>query len=90
LFSFVKEDAEQGLACREEATTMLRSSDYHLMLSRGRKAGLTARELNSALALQPVVGGEQLPGQTDCNGFVSGVDAQGRRTFTQVGKPLRS
>ena len=69
---------------------MWRSSDYQLMLSRGRKAGLTSRELNSALIMRPVVGGEQLPGQSDCNGFISGVDAQGRRTYTQVSEPSRS
>jgi hypothetical protein len=68
----------------------MRSSDYHLMLSRGRKAGLTARELCSALTVQPVVGGEQVPGQPDCNGFISGVDAQGHRTYTQVGKTPRA
>ena len=62
----------------------MRSSDYHSMLSRGRKAGLTARELNSAFVMQPVAGGEQPPGQPDCNGFISGVDAQGRRTYTPV------
>jgi hypothetical protein len=68
---------------------MLRSSDYHLMLSRGRKAGLTTRELYSALATQPAVPGEQAPGQADCNGFVAGVDAQGHRTWTQAGLPQR-
>jgi hypothetical protein len=69
---------------------MIRSSDYHLMLSRGRKAGLTARELNLALTMQPVAGGEQSQGQPDCNGFISGVDAQGHRTYTQVGQTPRA
>jgi hypothetical protein len=64
---------------------MLRASDYHLMLSRGRKAGLTTRELYSALAMQPAVAGEQSPGQADCNGYVPGVDQLGRRTWTQAG-----
>jgi hypothetical protein len=69
---------------------MLRASDYHLMLSRGRKAGLTTRELYSALAMQPAVGGDRAPGQSDCNGFVWGVDEQGRRTWTQPGSVQRS
>jgi hypothetical protein len=68
---------------------MVRSSSYHLMLSRGRKAGLTARELNSALATQPVIGEEQARGQTDCNGFISVVDAHGHRTYRQVEAPRR-
>jgi hypothetical protein len=65
---------------------MVRSSDYHRMLSRGRKAGLTARELNLSLALQPVVGNERSLAQADCNGFISGVDAQGHRIFTPIGE----
>ena len=60
---------------------MMQSSNYHLLVSRGRKAGLTTRELNSALSMRPVLGHEQLPGQSDCNGFVSGVDARGYRTY---------
>ena len=32
---------------------MPRTSDYNLLLNRGRKAGLTTRELYSALATQP-------------------------------------
>jgi hypothetical protein len=69
---------------------MVRSSEYHLMLSRGRKAGLTARELNSAFVMRPVVGGEHQPGQADCNGFISGVDAQGHRTLTPISEAPRS
>ncbi len=68
---------------------MPRSSDYHLLLSRGRKAGLTTRELYSALATQPAGAGEQVPGQTDCNGYVPGVDEQGRRTWNQAGVTQR-
>src|ERR1700722_15338993 len=74
----------------EKAPQMLRTSTYHLMLSRGRKAGLNTRELYSALATRPAVGGEQAHGQADCNGFVSGVDAQGHQTWTQVGQSSRS
>jgi hypothetical protein len=68
---------------------MPRTSDYQLLLNRGRKAGLTTRELYSALATQPAVGGEQIPGQPDCNGYVAGVDEQGRRTWSQVGVARR-
>jgi hypothetical protein len=68
---------------------MPRTSDYNLLLSRGRKAGLTTRELYSALATQPAVGGEQTLGQADCNGFVAGVDEQGRRTWSQIGVTRR-
>jgi hypothetical protein len=64
---------------------MLRPSDYQRLLSRGRKAGLTTRELYSALAMQPAVAGEHTPGQSDCNGFISGVNEQGYQTWTQPG-----
>jgi hypothetical protein len=69
---------------------MIRSNNYHLMLSRGRKAGLTAGELNASLSMQPVASGEREPGQPDCNGFVSGVDAQGHRTSTPIAQPPRT
>jgi hypothetical protein len=65
---------------------MMRHSDYHLLVSRGRKAGLTTRELNSALSSRPVLGSEQQPGQLDCNGYVTGIDANGHRTFRQAGQ----
>jgi len=55
-------------------------SDHHLLLSRGRKAGLTASELSSALSACPVQGKERLLGQADGNGFVSGTDSGGHRT----------
>jgi hypothetical protein len=65
---------------------MMRHRDYNLMLSQGRKAGLTSRELNSALSMQPVEGGEQ-PGQPDCNGYISEIDASGHRTLRQADQP---
>src|SRR5262245_29170782 len=46
----------------EEATAMMNQSTYHLLLSRGRKAGLSTRELNSALSVRPVTGDEQQSG----------------------------
>ena len=69
---------------------MMHPSNYHLLLSRGRKAGLTTRELNSALSIHPVGGNEQQPGQSDCNGFVPGVDARGRRTYHPAVQAPRS
>lgn len=63
---------------------MTRNSDYHLMLSRGRKAGLSARELNQALATRPVEGGERSPGQNDANGYICSVDAGGHRIYRQA------
>jgi hypothetical protein len=63
-----------------EATAMTRPSTYQQLLSRGRKAGLTAAELNAALSTHPVQG-EPQPGETDCNGFVSRPDATGHRTY---------
>jgi hypothetical protein len=68
---------------------MMSPSKYHLLLSRGRKAGLSARELNSALSVRPVMGDEQLPGQSDCNGYVSGIDARGHRTLRPAEPPAR-
>jgi hypothetical protein len=68
---------------------MRSQSTYHLLLSRGRKAGLTARELNSALSSRPVEGDEQQPGQADCNGYVSGIDARGHRTVRPASETPR-
>jgi hypothetical protein len=53
-------------------------SNYHAMLTRGRKAGLTTRELYSALATRPIEGGEPTAGRADCNGYVSTVNPQGQ------------
>lgn len=69
---------------------MLNQSAYHQLLNRGRKAGLNARELISALSIRPVVGTEQLPGQSDCNGYISDVDARGHRTYRPVSEPPRT
>jgi hypothetical protein len=56
-------------------------SNYQSMLSRGRKAGLNTRELNSALAGQPVSGDEHGPGQPDCNGSVWTINEHGQRVY---------
>src|SRR5262245_43453753 len=67
------------------STKMTLHSNYQTLINRGRKAGLNTRELYSAISVHPVEGREQLPGQADPNGFVSGVDAHGHR----VSRPNR-
>lgn len=69
---------------------MMNQSTYHLLLSRGRKAGLSTRELNSALSVRPVTGDEQQSGRSDCNGYVSGIDARGHRTVRPAAPPGRA
>ena len=56
-------------------------SNYQSLLNRGRKAGLTTRELNLALASRPVSGEEQSPGQPDCNGSVWTINEHGQRVY---------
>jgi hypothetical protein len=51
------------------------------MLDRGRKAGLGTTELYQALASRPHAVGDMAPGQTDCNGFITQIDANGQRTY---------
>jgi DNA-binding transcriptional MerR regulator len=58
---------------------MYRASDYQRLLDRARKAGLSAREINSAMSGQPA--GEDRT-QADANGFVWMIDARGHRTLT--------
>ncbi len=60
---------------------MSQHSDYRTLISRGRKAGLNTRELYSALSSRSEETSEQMLGQTDCNGFVSGHNAKGQRVF---------
>lgn len=60
---------------------MNQRSNYQSLLSRGRKAGLNTRELNSALAGQPVSGDDQSPGQPDCNGSVWSINEHGQRVY---------
>jgi hypothetical protein len=63
---------------------MSRHSNYHALINRGRKAGLTTRELYSALAAQPVEGAEQ-SGRADSNGFILSVNARGHATYRPAG-----
>jgi hypothetical protein len=60
-------------------------SDYNTMINRGRKAGLSTRELYPAMATRPVEGSQQVPGQADCNGFVSSVTLRGHRVYQPAG-----
>jgi hypothetical protein len=59
----------------------MQRSNYQSLLNRGRKAGLTTRELNSALASRPVSGEEQSPGRPDCNGSVWTINEHGQRVY---------
>jgi hypothetical protein len=82
--------AEEQPQAAEEATEMLHRSNYNLLVSRGRKAGLTARELNSALSSRPPLGEETQPGQPDCNGFVWDINEQGQRVYRLAQGPSAS
>jgi hypothetical protein len=80
----LERNREEALLARAEEPAMTRSN-YHLMIDRGRKAGLSTRELYPALLTQPIEGNEQ-PGQMDCNGVVSTVTPEGHRGY----RPSRS
>ncbi len=59
------------------------SSDNHIrqLLNRGRKAGLSLRELYSALATLPAEASSHSEPQVDGNGYIATVDEQGRREY---------
>lgn len=59
-------------------------SNHQSLLNRGRKAGLNTRELNSALAGQPVTQGDQTTSQPDCNGSVWTIDENGHRVLQKT------
>jgi hypothetical protein len=69
---------------------MSHTSRYRNLLSMGRKAGLTTRELYSALATRPAESNEQLLGQTDTNGYVEGYTQQGQRVYRPLNRPTAS
>lgn len=54
---------------------------YQILINRGRKAGLTTRELYSAMAGRPVEGSDDLLGRADCNGYVPSISPQGQRIY---------
>lgn len=66
------------------------TTDYRTMINRGRKAGLTTRELYSAMSTRPMEGSDQILGQSDCNGFVSSFNQHGQRVYLPLGKGRRS
>jgi hypothetical protein len=66
---------------------MLRNSTDQAMINRGRKAGLSTRELYQAMATRPVEAGEPASGQADGNGYIASVSPQGRRLYRPAGAP---
>jgi hypothetical protein len=66
---------------REEGTTMSLNTHYQVLINRGRKAGLTTRELYSAMAGRPIEGSDDLLGRADCNGYVPSISPQGQRIY---------
>ncbi len=53
-------------------------------INRGRKAGLSTRELYAALSAQAPEGNEEQPGQSDGNGYVVEIDEHGHRVYRPV------
>ena len=72
-----------------EAATMSLNTHYQVLINRGRKAGLTTRELYSAMSGRPVEGSDDTMGRADCNGFVSSINQQGQRVYRPVGGTRR-
>jgi hypothetical protein len=60
---------------------MLPGTNYRTLLNRGRKAGLSTRELYSALAMLPAETTTSTEDRVDGNGYVATVDEQGRREY---------
>jgi hypothetical protein len=65
------------------------STDYRTLINRGRKAGLSTRELYSAMSGGHVESGEPFSGQADSNGFVASFDQYGRRVYRPLGSYRR-
>ena len=65
---------------------MSQHSTHHALINRGRKAGLTTRELYSAMASRPPEGSDRSPGQSDGNGYVATVSAEGRAVYRPSGE----
>jgi hypothetical protein len=64
-------------------------SDYRTLIDRGRRAGLGTSELYQAIASRPPEAAEQMAGQADGNGFVSGFDHRGHRVYRPIGQHPR-
>ncbi len=60
--------------------------DYRTLVDRGRKAGLGTSELYRAMAARRPEAGDQHLGQSDGNGFVTGVQGDGRRIYRPLGR----
>ena len=56
-------------------------STMRRMLDRGRKAGLNTTDLYRALSSRPPSVGDTTPGQSDCNGYVTQIGANGQRSY---------
>jgi hypothetical protein len=63
---------------------MISPTSYNALITRGRKAGLSTRELYSAMSGRPALGADRGLGQLDGNGFVSSYNQQGQRVFRPV------
>jgi hypothetical protein len=61
------------------------NTHYQALINRGRKAGLTTRELYSAMAGRPVEGCDDMLGRADCNGYVPSISPQGQRIYRPLG-----
>jgi hypothetical protein len=59
---------------------MYQHSNEQAMINRGRKAGLSTREIYLAMATRPA-GSESVTGRADSNGYVCAVAQQGRRLY---------
>jgi len=56
-------------------------TDYRTLLNHGRKAGLSTRELYSALATRPLQAHDVGSHRADGNGFVSDVTSRGQPVY---------
>lgn len=72
-----------------KASMMSLHTHYQILINRGRKAGLTTRELYSAMPGRPVEGGDDLLGRADCNGYVPSISPQGQRIYRPIGGSRR-
>lgn len=60
-------------------------TSHHTLINRGRKAGLTTRELYSAMSGRPPEAGANIHGPADSNGYVASIDTRGQRIYRPVG-----
>jgi hypothetical protein len=61
------------------------STDTRTLINRGRKAGLTTRELYTALGGRPAEGSDQ-GGRADTNGYVSSINQRGLCVYRPLGR----